>query len=80
MKTDLIPLSCGVNRLSLKDVSLIDIDNVDSWLYAIDLPPCERKAACLQVLTRGNYSVCNIEYRIEVCIKGVSRRCLSSRL
>ena len=70
MKTDLYPLSDGVNLLVLKGVNLLSLDDVDSWLFAIDLPDSERKAACRQIMSEGYYCVSNIEYRVTVeCFK-----------
>lgn len=68
MTTNLIPLKGGVNRLSLHDVSLLRIDEVDAWLYALDFTPSERKKACSQVLSDGQFYVCNIEHRLEFVV------------
>ena len=70
MTTELHPIGNGVNRLRLCGVGLLSLDEVDSWLFAIDLPQRERKAACRQILDEGYYAVSNIEYRVTVeCTK-----------
>lgn len=66
MKTDLYPLSDGVNLLVLKGVNLLSLDDVDSWLYAIGMNAIERSEACCQLMSDGHFDVCNIEYRVHV--------------
>lgn len=66
MRTDLSPLRNKTNRLSLHDITLLDLSDVDAWLFAIDLTPSERKDACWQIMYEGGFHICNIEYRIEV--------------
>lgn len=66
MTTNLSYLNEKVNLLTLSGVTLIHMDEVDAWLYAIDLAPSERKAACLQILSDGSYTVSNIEHRVTV--------------
>ncbi len=68
MTTSLIPLKDCVNRLSIQNISLLGIDEVDAWLYALDFTPSERKKACRQLLSDGKYSVCNIEHRLEFVV------------
>jgi hypothetical protein len=42
------------------------MDNVNAWLEAIDMSPKECHDACKKILSDGSFSVCNIEYRLEV--------------
>jgi len=72
MKTNLQPIGGGVNLLTLEGVTLTDLDDVDSWLFAIDIPPKERNEACLRILADGSFSVCNIEHRVEVNCRKLS--------
>lgn len=69
VRTNLIPIEDGVNLLSVQGVTLLDIDEVDSWLYAMDLLSSERKKACRQLLAEGSFSMCNIEHRVEMVCK-----------
>lgn len=66
MNTKLHPASDGVNMLMVRGVTVNDLKDVDAWLFAIDLSPNERRAACQQLLSDGSFSVCNIEHRVEV--------------
>ena len=66
--TNLKPIEGGVSLLTIQGVTLLDIDEVDAWLYAIDFTPSERKNACRQLLSDGKYSVCNIEHRLEFVV------------
>lgn len=66
MKTNLSYLSKKVNLLTLTNINIINMDDVDAWLYAIDFSPSDRKEACRQILTDGNFSVSNIEHRITI--------------
>lgn len=66
MIVDLQPIADSVNRLTLQGVTLLSLDDVDSWLYAIDMIHSERSDACRQLMTDGKYSVCNIEHRVEM--------------
>jgi len=66
MTTSLEPADNAVSILAMRGVTLTDLDVVDSWLHAIDMSDSERRSACRQVFTDGLYSVCNIEYRVEV--------------
>lgn len=66
MTTNLRSIENGVNLLTIQGITIIDLDEVDSWLFAIDMLPKERHEACKQVLADGTFSVCNIEHRVEV--------------
>ena len=66
MRTSLHPMPDRMCLLSLCDVTLLDIDNVNAWLEAIDMSPKECHDACKKILSDGSFSVCNIEYRLEV--------------
>lgn len=69
MTTNLHSIADGVNLLTMQGISVIDLDDVDSWLYSIDMLPKERHEACRQILADGSFSVCNIEHRVEVMCK-----------
>lgn len=69
MTTNLYPIGNGVSILLMQNVALTDLDEVDAWLYAIDMMPKERHKVCQQILTDGTFSVCNIEHRVEVCCR-----------
>lgn len=69
MITNLRPTSNCVNLLLMEDVNLLDLDNVDSWLYALDFLPKERHDICLQVMSDEEFRACNIEHRVEVFIR-----------
>lgn len=70
MTIDLHPIGNGVNSLKLGGVTLLSLDDVDAWLFAIDVPQGERNAACWQIMTKGYHAVSNIEYRVTVgCTK-----------
>lgn len=70
MTTELIPIGGCVNLLRLCDVGLFSLDAVDAWLFAIDVPQGERKAACRQIMADGYYAVSNREYRVTIeCTK-----------
>lgn len=66
MKIRLHPMPNRMNLLSLRDLTQIDMDNVNSWLEAIDMSSDERRDACKKILSDGSFAVCNIEYRLEV--------------
>ena len=66
MKTTLSPAGNKTNRLSLHNITLYDLSEVDAWLFAVDLTPSERNDACRQIMQNGGFHICNIEYRIEV--------------
>ena len=66
MTTELHPIGNGINRLSLRGVTLLSLDEVDSWLFALDLSQEERKEACRQIMKDGYYTISNIEYRVTV--------------
>ena len=67
MRTSLHPMPDRMCLLSLCDVTLLDMDNVNAWLEAIDMSTDERRDACKMILSDGSFAVCNIEYRLEVC-------------
>ena len=69
MKTWSSCLDDGVNLLTVSDVSLIDLDDVDSWLSAIGMEASERPSACRRIMTEGSYSVSNVEHRITLEFK-----------
>lgn len=70
MTTSLHPIGNRVNRLRLCGVGLLSLDEVESWLYALDMLQEERKAACRQIMSDGYYAVSNLEYRVTVeCTK-----------
>lgn len=69
MITTLDPIDDGVNLLDISDVTPFDFDNVSAWLFAIDMPVKDRIEAFRQLLTDGSFSVCNIEYRVEICCR-----------
>ena len=62
----MIPSLNGVNRLLIYGVTLLSIDDVDAWLFAIDMPQSQRKEACRQIMSEGYYGVSNIEYKVTV--------------
>ena len=66
MKTSLHPSCNGVNVLDVRGVTLLTLDEVDSWLFSIGVSSKDRATACRQILAEGSYSVCNIEYRVEM--------------
>lgn len=66
MITRLHPISNGVNVLDISGVTLLSLDDVDAWLFAIDMLPKERTEACRQIVSEGSFNVCNIEHRVEV--------------
>lgn len=68
--TSLHPTKEGVTMLKLQGVTVTDLDEVESWLFAIDMLPVERRKACKQILTEGYFFVCNIENKVEI-------RCMS---
>ena len=65
MRTSLHPMPDRMCLLSLCDVTLLDMDNVNAWLEAIDMSSDERRDACKKILSDGSFAVCNIEYRLE---------------
>ena len=67
MRTSLHPMPDRMCLLSLCDVTLLDMDNVNAWLEAIDMSLDERRDACKKILSDGSFAVCNIENRLEVC-------------
>lgn len=66
MTTSLRSIDNGVNLLEISGVTLLSLEDVNAWLFAIDMPPRERKAACRQILADGYYAVSNIEHRVTV--------------
>lgn len=70
MTISLHPIGNNVNHLRLCGVGLLSLDEVDSWLFALDLPESERKAACRQIMSEGYYAMSNVEYRVTIeCFK-----------
>jgi len=69
MTTNLRPTKNRVNLLIMRGVTVIDLDEVDSWLFAIGMLPNERNEACINILSDGWFSICNIEHRVEVDVK-----------
>ena len=67
MKNRLHPMPDRMCLLSLCDVTLLDMDNVNAWFEAIDMSSDERRDACKMILSDGSFAVCNIEHRLEVC-------------
>ena len=67
MRTSLHPMPDRICLLSLCDVTLLDMDNVNAWLEAIDMSTDERRDACKMILSDGSFAVCNIEHRLEIC-------------
>lgn len=66
MRRTLTPTFNGVNKLRIFGVTLIDLDEVDSWMFAFDMSQSERNDACRQILCEGVFMVCNIENRVEM--------------
>ena len=67
MRTRLYPMSDMMCLLALRDVTDMDVDDVDAWFEAIDMSPEERQEAFRQILSEGRFIVCNIEHRLEIC-------------
>ena len=66
--TELLKISCEALKLmSENGIYLDDYKYVNAWLEAIDMSSGERRDACKKILLDGSLSVCNIEYRLEVC-------------
>lgn len=59
----------GANLLLLKNVSLINLDDVVSWLYALEYPVEEYKHLCMQVLCDEMVMFSNIKHRITMRIE-----------
>lgn len=66
MTTELHPIANNVNLLRLRHIDLLDTDNVDAWLFAIDMTGKERSDAIRRVLEGEEFCVSNIEYRVTV--------------
>ena len=66
MRTSLHPMPDRLNLLVLHGITILDMDDVDAWMEAIDMFPKERHKACRQILTDGSFAVCNIEHRLEM--------------
>lgn len=66
MTINLTPIDNFTNLLTLQNVTLLSLDDVDAWLYAIEMTTSERSHACRQIMTDGKFSVCNIEHRVEI--------------
>ena len=69
MKTRLHHIDDYVNFLSLKDITIIDLDEVDAWMQAIDMLKNERLDACKQIFLSGSFIICNTEHRLELCCR-----------
>lgn len=67
MRTRLYPMSDRMCILVLRDVTNMDVCDVDAWFEAIDMSPEERQEAFRQILSEGRFIVCNIEHRLEIC-------------
>lgn len=64
MNTRMKSINDRVNLLTVSGITLTDLDEVDAWLYALDMAETDRRAACRQIITDGSYSVSNIEHRV----------------
>lgn len=69
MNTRLKCIDNRVNLLTVSGITLTDLDEVDGWLYALDMAQAERRAACRQIMTDGSFAVSNIEHRVTVQFK-----------
>ena len=69
MTTSLTPIADDVNLLTLDGIRYRDLEAVNAWLYACSIQPCERHDICCCLMLQGEYSFCNIEYRLEVNCK-----------
>lgn len=68
MKTRLENIGNRANRLILSGVTVIDMDEVASWLSACDIGGSLMRDIARRILGNGEYSFCNIEHRVEVVI------------
>jgi hypothetical protein len=66
MKTYMTQMENEVNRLSIIGASVLHLDDIDAWMFAIGMDPSERHDACMQLLAEGGFSICNIESRFEL--------------
>ena len=64
MNTRMKSINDRVNMLTVSGITLTDLDEVDAWLYALDMAETDRRAACCQIIADGSYSVSNIEHRV----------------
>lgn len=64
MNTRMKSINDRVNLLTVSGITLTDLDEVDAWLYALDMAETDRRSACRQIITDGSYSVSNIEHRV----------------
>ena len=71
MTTKLETIGNGVNLMTMNDVELRDLDNVNAWMFAFDLSLRERHAANCLLLGEGEYSFSNIKHRITVKCRNV---------
>lgn len=67
MRTSLTSIKNGVNLLSMSEIRESDIEEVDSWLFTMDFTQKEREQICDIILKEGEFCVCHIEYRVELC-------------
>lgn len=70
MRTNLRNIEKCVNLLTLSGITLLDLDEVDAWLCALDIQPQERRLACQRIMGEGRYDFSNVEHRVTVeCIR-----------
>lgn len=55
-----------VITLRMEGVCVHDIEFVNAWLFALGMTDRERHDACCHLMSYGEYSFCNIEYRTDV--------------
>lgn len=66
MTTNLSSIDNRVNLLTLSGITLLDLDEVASWLSACDFCEKQLREACQHVLAEGEYTFSNIEHRLTV--------------
>ena len=64
MTTELHPIVNKANMLKLRNVRPHDADDVDAWLFAIDLTEAERREAIRMILSGEEFCISNIEHRV----------------
>lgn len=69
MKTTLESIENCVNRLTIKDVTHRDMNNVVAWMDACGLDEKEREDGYSRLVSDGEYSFSNIEYRVSAYFK-----------
>ena len=69
MTTKLEYIDENVNKLTLSGITLLDLDDVSSWLHALDVPHTESRSICRNILTDGIHTMSNIEHRLTVLFK-----------